>query len=201
MSTRIAALVLAAGASSRMGGTNKLLCRIDGATMIERAVRAAVDSRCERVVVVTGWQAQRVEAALEAVPAFKPVTVVHNPQYATGLASSLRCALAALPGTPDAAMVQLADMPWIGAAHIDRLIDAFDARAPAIVAPFRDGRRGQPVLWPRAFFAALGELTGDMGARALLARHAAQVRAIQFDTDAIFEDIDTPGQLDEAQRR
>jgi len=63
-------------------------------TMIERAVRAAIDSRATQVVVVTGWQADRVEVAVEAVPASKPVTLVRNPQYATGLASSLRCAVA-----------------------------------------------------------------------------------------------------------
>jgi len=192
---RVAALVLAAGASTRMGGDNKLLCEIDGTTMIERAVRAAVDSRCSQVVVVTGWEADRVEAALGAVRASKPVTVARNPQHAAGLASSLRCALATVPATIDAALVLLADMPRIGAAHIDRLIEAFDARAPAIVAAARNERRGHPVLWPRRYFPAIAALAGDKGARELLARHASEVRAVQFDTDAIFEDVDTPDEL------
>ena len=201
MSSRITALVLAAGASSRMQGRNKLLCEVDGATMIERAVRAALNSRCTQVVVVTGWQADRVEAALEAVPASKPVTVVHNPQYAAGLASSLRCAVAMLPQSIDAALVQLGDMPWIVAAHIDRLIEAFDPLAPMIVVPVRDGRRGHPVLWPKSFFSALGALSGDIGARGLIERFASTVRTVPFDTDAIFVDVDTPEQLDRAQQR
>jgi molybdenum cofactor cytidylyltransferase len=195
VSSRVAALVLAAGTSSRMSGPNKLLCEIGGMTMIERAVRAALDSRCTQVVVVTGWQADRVEAALAAAPASKPVTVVRNPHYASGLSSSLRSAVAILPGSLDAALVQLADMPWVGAHHIDRLIEAFDAGEPAIVAPFRDGRRGHPVLWPRRHLARLAELTGDAGARELLSRYASEVRAVPFDTDAIFEDVDTPDQL------
>jgi len=112
----------------------------------------------------------------------------------------LRCGLAALPDTLDAALVQLADMPWIEAAHIDRLIDAFDPRRPAIVAPWRDGRRGQPVLWPKDFFPALGALSGDTGARGLLERYAGSVRAVPFDTEAIFQDVDTPDELAQAQK-
>jgi molybdenum cofactor cytidylyltransferase len=184
-----------------MQGRNKLLCEVGGMTMIERAVRAALDSRCMQVVVVTGSQADLVEAALQAVQACKPVTVVRNPDYATGLSSSLRCAVATLPDTLDAALVHLADMPWIGAAHIDRLIDAFDPRQPAIVAPFRNGRRGQPVLWPKDYFPALGALSGDSGARGLLERCASSVRAVPFDTDAIFQDIDTPDELAQALRQ
>ena len=164
-------------------------------------MRAALDSRCTQVVVVTGWQAQQVEAALDSLVESRPVTVVRNPQYATGLSSSLRCAVATLPETLDAALVLLADMPWIGAAHIDRLIEAFDPRAPAIIAPFRDGRRGHPVLWPKAYLSMLGALGGDVGARWLLDRFAAQVRAVPFDDDAVVEDIDTQQQLAEAQRR
>jgi molybdenum cofactor cytidylyltransferase len=106
-----------------------------------------------------------------------------------------------LPQTLDAALVQLADMPWIGAAHIDRLIEAFDPREPAIVAPFRDGRRGHPVLWPRDLFSALGALSGDIGARGLLERFAAHVRAVSFDSEAIFEDVDTPAALARAQQK
>jgi molybdenum cofactor cytidylyltransferase len=201
VSRRVAALVLAAGTSSRMGGPNKLLSEVGGVTMIERAVRAALDSRCTQAVVVTGWQAELVESAFEAVPALKEVTVVRNPEFAAGLASSLRCAVASLPETLDAAVVQLADMPWVCASHIDRLLEAFDPRQPAIVVPVRDGRRGHPVLWPRRFFPAIGGLTGDFGARELLLRHASEVHEVPFDTDAIFEDVDTPAELDRARRK
>jgi len=192
---RITALVLAAGASTRMEGSNKLLCRVDGVPMIERALRAALDSRCTEVVVVTGYQAERIEAALPS-----GVSVVRNPDYAAGLAGSLGRGVASLAPDVDAVLIQLGDMPWIDARDIDRLIDAFDPIDAAIVAPVRAGRRGHPVLWPHRFFHELCELGGDVGARELLARYALQVRAVAFDTDAIFADIDTPGQLAQAQR-
>jgi molybdenum cofactor cytidylyltransferase len=197
----IAAVVLAAGTSSRMAGRNKLLCEVGGVTLIERALRAALGSRCSHVMVATGWEADRVEAACGAVAGSRPVTVVRNPDYQAGLASSLRCALARLPESVDAAMVQLADMPWITAAHIDRLIATFDPDKPAIVLPVRAGRRGHPVLWPRRYFPAILDLTGDVGARELLARYSSEVRAVPFDTDAIFDDIDTPDELAGAQGR
>jgi len=193
----VAALVLAAGASSRMGGSNKLLCEIDGVPMIERAVRAALDSRCAQVVVVTGHQAERIEAALPS----GRVNLVRNPDYAAGLAGSLRRGVLSLPVEVDAVLIQLADMPWVGAEHIDRLIAAFDPDDPAIVAPVRGDRRGHPVLWPRRFFRDLCQLGGDAGARELLAKYASEVRTVTLDTDAIFADVDTPAELDLAQRK
>ena len=86
-------------------------------------------------------------------------------------------------------------MPWIGARHIDRLIQAFDRRDPAPVVPVRDGRRGNPVLWPRQDFGALMQLAGAVGGRQLLARQAQRLRAVSFDTDAIFADVDAPADL------
>jgi molybdenum cofactor cytidylyltransferase len=197
----IAALVLAAGASSRMQGPNKLLCEIDGVRLVERALRAVVQSSCSRVVVVTGWQADQVEAAVARVAAHKPVTVVRNPDYQHGISGSLRCALAALPQAVDGALIQLADMPWIEATHVDRLIDAFDPRQPLVVAPVRNGRRGHPVLWPKQYFSAIAALSGDVGARQLLERAGCDVHAVAFDTDAIFDDIDTPVELVRARNR
>ena len=195
MSSSIAAIVLAAGASSRMPGRNKLLCEVGGVALIERAVAAAAASRCTQVLVVTGWQAGQVEAAVRAMPPRRAVTFVRNPRYASGLGSSLGCAVAALPATTDGALVQLGDMPWVAADHIDRLIEVFERDGPAIVAPVRNGRRGHPVLWPRSRFAALRDLDGDVGARGLLERFASEVRAVPFDTDAIFEDVDTAEEL------
>jgi len=203
----IAALILAAGTSRRMQGPNKLLREVGGMPMIERAVWAAVGSRCSQVVVVTGWQADLVQAAVRAEPAFAGVQIVHNPQYSQGLATSIRCAVAVVADRPeagervnvaDAALVQLADMPWVAATHLDRLIEAFDPAAPSIVAPVRNGRRGNPVLWPRRHFAALAALQGDAGARELLLQLVSEVRTVPFDTDAIFQDIDTREQLEAA---
>ncbi|NJD34464.1 MAG: 4-diphosphocytidyl-2C-methyl-D-erythritol kinase [Betaproteobacteria bacterium] len=189
---RVAALVLAAGSSKRMGGINKLLQPVDGIAMVRRAVNAALASRCSPVLVVTGADADAVEACLGGLD----VQFAHNPDHETGMASSLRRGLAALPADADAAVVLLADMPRIDGGHVDRLLASFDPQQPKIVAPVREGRRGNPILWPREFFAEMMAVEGDVGARALLQRHASRVEAVSFDDDAIFADVDTPAALE-----
>ena len=194
---RVAALVLAAGSGSRMGGGNKLLQPVGGVPMLRRVANAALASRCSSVRVVTGYAAADAEACLAGLD----VGFTHNPDYPTGMASSLRCGLAALDAEVDAAVVLLADMPFIDGGHIDRLIDTFYPERPSIVAPVKDGRRGNPVLWPRGFFAEMQAVEGDVGARELLRRHAEQVESVAFDDDAIFADIDTPAALGEVAGR
>ena len=186
--TRVAALVLAAGRSSRMGADNKLLMEVGGVPMVLRAVNAARASLANSLTVVVGHEADAVEAALAGSGA----NLVRNPDYADGMASSLRTGIAALPPGAEAAVVLLGDMPRVTAAHVDRLIAAFDAAAPTIVVPEKDGRRGNPILWPREFFAEMREIAGDQGARGLLERHAERVTRIAIDDDAIFIDIDRP---------
>lgn len=188
---RVAAIVLAAGRSSRMGADNKLLIEVGGVPMVLRAVNAARASLAASVTVVVGHEAEAVKAALAGSGA----TVVHNPDYAHGMASSLRHGIAALPEDADAALVLLGDMPRITAAHLDRIIGAFDPAQPSIVMPEKDGRRGNPILWPREFFAAMTTLSGDQGARGLLAQHADRVKRIAIDDDAIFVDVDRPCDL------
>ena len=193
----VAALVLAAGTSSRMGHANKLLTEVDGVAMVVRAVNAALASRAASVTVVTGHQAEAVEAAL----AGRRITCVHNPDFGAGLSTSLRCGVAALPQSAAAMVVLLGDMPWITAGHVDRIIDAFDSADPAIVVPERDGRRGNPILWPREFFAPMQTIEGDRGARGLLERHTERIRRVSIDDDAIFIDIDSPEELRETRSR
>lgn len=194
---RVAALVLAAGSSRRMCGANKLLQPVGGIAMLRRAVNAALASRCSPVLVVTGAAADAVRACLGGLD----VQVVHNPEHDSGMASSLRCGLAALPADADAAVVLLADMPWIDGGHVDRLLAAFNPQQPKIVAPVRDGRRGNPILWPREFFAEMMAVSGDVGAREVLGRHAERIDAVAFDDEAIFADVDTPAALDALSRK
>ena len=174
-----------------MGRRNKLLSRIGGVPMVRRVVDAALGSACAATWVVTGHDADQVADALGDTS----VTCVFNAQFDEGIASSLRCALQALPAQIDAALILLADMPKVNSGHIDRLLAAFDVASPKIVAPERDGRRGNPVLWPRHLFAELMALRGDVGGRSLFAAHAAQCLFVHIDDDAIFSDIDTPDDL------
>ena len=188
---RVAAIVLAAGRSTRMGAGNKLTADIGGKPMVRRVVEVAIASKTHPVLVVTGHRAADVGAALCGLDA----TLVANPDYATGLASSLKAGIRAVPAECDGALVLLGDMPRIASKHLDRLVDAFGAAPDAIVVPAHEGRQGNPVLWPRRFFAALLRLEGDAGAKRLIAAHREHVREVPIEGDAILDDIDTPEAL------
>ncbi|MPY69232.1 MAG: NTP transferase domain-containing protein [Alphaproteobacteria bacterium] len=189
---RVAALVLAAGRSQRMGSVNKLLADIGGKPMVAWAVEAALASSCDPVVVVTGHEPERVHAAL----ARYDVILVHNPGYAEGLSTSLRAGLAVLDDGVEGAMVCLGDMPDISSALIDRLVESFDPDGgAAICVPSFNGKRGNPVLWARRFFAEMGAVTGDVGARHLIGEHEDAVREVAMPDDAVLNDLDTPAAL------
>ena len=189
---KIAALVMAAGRSTRMGGANKLLTDVEGVAMVARAVDAALASRARPIIVVTGHDAARVGAAL----AGRPVTLVENPAHASGMASSLKAGIAALPADIDGALVCLADMPRVGPQTLDRLIAAFNPlEGRAICVPAFEGKRGNPVLWARRFFPAMAALAGDVGARHLIGEHAELVAEVPMGDDSVLVDIDTPDAL------
>jgi molybdenum cofactor cytidylyltransferase len=186
----IGAVVLAAGRSTRMGA-NKLIADIGGKPMVRRVAEAALESAASPVLVVTGHQEADVRSALAGLD----VVFVHNPSYALGLSSSLKAGIAAVPPGVAGILVLLGDMPQIGPGHLDRLISAFRDSGDVVVVPVRAGKRGNPVLWPRAFFAAMLRLEGDAGAKRLLAANAGCVREVDLGTDAIFLDVDTAESL------
>lgn len=189
---KIAALVLAAGRSTRMGARNKLLLPIDGKPMVAHVVDAALASRAGPILVVTGHEAQAVEEAL----AGRELCFVHSARYAEGLSRSLIAGLDALPDDVDGVLICLGDMPRVTSETIDRLIAGFTPdEGHAIVLPDIGGRRGNPVLWDRRFLAEMGALTGDEGARSLIARYPDQVHAVAMPDDAALLDIDTPEAL------
>jgi molybdenum cofactor cytidylyltransferase len=173
-----------------MGGSNKMFARFDGIPLALRARNAALASRAASVIVVSGFEAEK----LEALVADPRISMVRNPDFALGLSGSLRRGIAALPADVDGVVVLLADMPGVTASHLDALIDA-GAGGSRIIVPMRGGRRGNPILWPRRFFAAMQGLEGDKGARELLARHADEILAVEMPDDAIFADVDTPEDL------
>jgi molybdenum cofactor cytidylyltransferase len=194
----IAAIVLAAGRSTRMGTANKLTADIGGEPMVRHAVKAALASAAQPVLVVTGHEAGNVRAALTGLE----VSLLHNPDFAAGLSSSLKAGIAAVPDTAEGTLVLLGDMPQITAAHLDRLIAAFAAEGGAgIIAPTHAGKRGNPLLWPRVYFREMLQLEGDAGAKRLLAAHASRVREVDLGTDAIFADVDTPEALAQVRRK
>jgi molybdenum cofactor cytidylyltransferase len=188
----IAAIVLAAGRSTRMGGPNKLLAEIGGRPLVRIAVEQALASRAKPVIVVTGHERERVEAALKGLP----VQFVHNPDFAVGLGGSVRTGIAAVPAAADGAIVCLGDMPQVDAALIDRLITAFAPEQGALaVMPTIDGQRGNPVLWSRRFFPDLMAIEGDVGARNLINRYGEAVVEVPVTGKGALVDVDTPEAL------
>ncbi|MBO1074452.1 NTP transferase domain-containing protein [Roseomonas marmotae] len=190
---QVAALVLAAGRSSRMAPLNKLLVRdAEGRPMVARVVDNILASGARPVVVVTGHERQQVEAAL----AGKAVTLVPAEDFASGLSASLKAGLAALPPQAEGVVICLGDMPLVPGAAIDRMLAAFDPEeGRAIVQPSYQGRPGNPVLWSREFLPEMMALTGDTGARRLLVRHAERVAEVEMPDDAVLRDFDTPEAL------
>ncbi len=188
----IAALVLAAGRSTRMGAINKLIAEIGGKPLVRIAAEQALASRAAPVIVVTGHEREKVEAALDGLP----VRLVHNPDYAEGLGTSLKAGIAAVPAAADGAIVCLGDMPQVSAALIDKLIAGFDPeRGALVVVPSIAGRRGNPVLWSRRFFPDLMQVQGDIGARHLIGAYTEAVVEVPVEGDAALIDVDTPESL------
>jgi molybdenum cofactor cytidylyltransferase len=189
---RIAAVVLAAGRSTRMGGPNKLLAEIGGRPLVRIAAEEALASRAKPVIVVVGHQRSEVEKAVAGLP----VELVYNPDFAEGLGTSLKVGIAAVPADAEGAIVCLGDMPQVDAGLIDRLIAAFDPdRGALVVMPTFAGKRGNPVLWSRRFFPDLMAIEGDVGARHLIGRYGEAVVEVPVEGKAALVDVDTPEAL------
>ena len=191
---KVAAVVLAAGQSRRTGSVNKLLAPAGGMSMIERTVDAVLQSQPYETVVVTGHQARAVQSRL----AGRALRFVDNPEFASGLSTSVRAGIASLDEAVEAVLICLGDMPRVASPLLRHMIETYDpAENALIVVPSYAGKRGNPVLWDRRFFAEMLTLTGDVGARHLLVRHAELVREVTSDDAAVLTDFDTPQQLRE----
>lgn len=193
---RPAAIVLAAGRSSRMGTSNKLTETVGDAPMVRHAVTAALASKADPVVVVTGHEAERVRAALAGLP----VVFAHNAAYADGLSTSLRTGLAAIPADADAALVLLGDMPLVRAADCDSVLGGLARENALIAMATSGGGRGNPVAWSARLFPELRATEGDAGGRALMSRYADQLVDVEIG-DAAGADADTPAALAEVRER
>lgn len=185
----IAALILAAGRSLRMG-TPKLLLDLGGQSLIRHVIGSARASRCDDVLVVVGDAADRVgrEAAAAGV------RTVRNPRYREGMGTSLAAGIAALPPECEAAVVLLGDQPRVGAATINALIDAYRATGKPLVASRYGNVAGAPTLVARPLFAEALGLSGDRGGRPLFERHPDLVAEVTLAEEAAW-DVDTPEDL------
>jgi len=190
---RIAALVLAAGLSSRMAPKNKLLAVLpSGQTMIAETVDRILASAANPVIVVVGHQEQQIKAAL----AGKRVRFIYALDYSEGIAASVRAGVAAVSDGIGAVLICLGDMPLVEKSSLDRIISAYDpAEGREIILPVYDGQRGNPVLWGQRFFNDLRNLSGDSGARQILHKYMEYVSEVSVISDSVLRDFDTPAAL------
>ncbi len=184
-SQKISAIVLAAGASTRMNGRVKQLLPWRGKTLIENAIHAGAQSQADETLVVLGAHADAIQPIVEKTGA----RVVVNSEWAEGHATSIRAGLNALAPEIAAAIFINADQPFLTPAVVDALIRRYRETDAPIIASVFAGRRGSPVLFDCAYFAELKELRGEQGGRELLAKYP--VARVEFDDARLAIDVDT----------
>jgi molybdenum cofactor cytidylyltransferase len=184
----IAAIVPAAGMSTRMG-RNKLLLVFRGKPLIARAVDTLLESEIDEIVVVLGHEADRVRATLQG----KQVTIVENFDYRQGMNTSIRLGLGAVSSDARAIMIYLPDQPLLEPQDVNRLIRAFaEAREcnKSIVVPFFRGQRGNPVILDASFKGAILEIVGEVGCKRIIKRNPDKTLMVEMETDHVVRDVD-----------
>jgi len=193
MSVSVAAIILAAGQSKRMKGRNKMLVDVGGRPMIRVVAEMVLASEVDLVVVVTGFEAEAVTAALSGLD----LSFVYNSAFEAGMASSLKAGVAALPDEVAGALICLGDMPDVKEDDIRHIVRVFDeSNGVQICIPVHEGRRGNPVLLPRWLFAEVEDISGDTGARSIVAAHEGMVMEVPVSGSGIHHDMDTRGDLE-----
>jgi molybdenum cofactor cytidylyltransferase len=195
-----AAVILAAGASTRLGRPKQLVA-IKGEPLLVRTVRLAREAGCDPVVVVTGFDAQRMRDAL----ADSPVVIAENAEWRSGMGSSLRCGVAALADhnprpphpRPTDALILVCDQIALSTELLRELLRVHALGERPITASRYSGRAGVPAIFPARYFPELLQVEGDRGARGILERHAGDVASVEFSDGVI--DLDTPEQLRDLQ--
>jgi molybdenum cofactor cytidylyltransferase len=183
----IAAVVLAAGSSTRMGRP-KLLLPLGSKSLVRRVVEEVLASRIDRVLVVTGPDGEKLVATLAPLP----IEPVDNPDHRNGLSTSVRAGLGALGADAEAAVMVLADQPFVDRTVFDGLIETYRSSGAAIVQPRYAGQPGNPILWDRSTFGELMAQEGDQGGRTLLRRWSERVVQRDFPDPVMAADVDTP---------
>ncbi len=198
---RVTGLILAAGRSARMGeATNKMIVEVDGLPLVAWPVDAMVEAGIHSPLVVTGFQPEAVRAALSD----RACVFSHHADWAVGMGASLAFGVRQVmaeetrsEASSDAMLIGLGDLPGLRASAIDDILAAARSEGvhEQIVIPTFEGRRGHPVLFGRAFWPGLAALSGDEGAKTIVATAGEGVVEVEVETDAIFADLDTPEDL------
>lgn len=185
---RVSAVVLAAGQSARMGEPKQLL-RLGDETILQRTLENVRGAAVDEVVLVLGFAADQIRCQIPAQLVDR-LKIILNEDFATGMASSLRAGLSAVGARADAALIVLADQPFVRSTTIDVIIHRYRSSNAKIVIPCYKGKRGNPVLLDRAIFAEAMSLTGDTGCRAIFANHHEGIVEVDVDDEGVVLDID-----------
>jgi molybdenum cofactor cytidylyltransferase len=197
-----AAIILAAGSSSRMGGgRHKLLLPLDDRPVLAHVIDASLASQARPIIIVLGHQFDQVRLQIQQFTIDDSITLVENTHYQLGMSSSLRIGIQTLVDNDyrnkqnfhliDSALIMLGDQPLLTPKIIDTLITAYRSRGKAIVAPLYKGKRGSPVLFDKSLFSELIEVTGDEGGRTVIERHRHEVELIEIGDALANYDVDT----------
>jgi molybdenum cofactor cytidylyltransferase len=179
----ISAIVLAAGQATRFGRCKQLVL-VDGKALLDRVLDNLRASKIDDVVVVLGAHAEKIRGQIS----FDDVRVVMNPDYADGMSTSIQAGLRALPERVEAAMIVLADQPFVTPRTLDLLVDEYDRVRPKAIVPTYGNVRGNPVIVGRALFGEMMNLRGDAGGRAIFGH---DVMTVPVDDRGVTMDIDT----------
>jgi len=183
----ICAIVLAAGLSRRMG-VQKLLLPFGGKTVIGHIVDQLLASTVDEVHVVVGHQDERISGELSG----RAISIVKNPNYKSGMLSSVRCGLASLPEKCRAVMVVLGDQPSLTTGLIDQMLQSFAATQKSILIPLHKGKRGHPILFSSHYRDEILTHYTDVGLRGLLHNNSDDIFELTVSTAAVLCDMDRP---------
>lgn len=185
-------IVLAAGKSTRMRGRNKLLIKVDRKPMIRGVVEAALRSKADEVIVVLGWEANKIQDTLDGLPC----RLVLNKHYEKGQSGSVKAGLRDIGETTQAILVLPGDMAKIDTQSINRVINEHARKRHLIVIAAHDGKQGHPILFDRELFDEIRQIDEKTyGLKAIVERHAREIRLVETGSSNVLRDVDMPEDL------
>jgi xanthine dehydrogenase accessory factor len=190
----ISAIVLAAGQATRFGQCKQLVS-LGEKTLLEHVLDNLRQSKIDEVVVILGARADEIRQKIH----FDKERVIINPDYASGMSTSIQAGLRAVKA--DAAMIVLADQPFVTSRTLDMLIDEYRRTKPSVVIPTFNGFRGNPVIVDKSLFPEMMNIRGDIGCRAIFGDHAESIVKVPVDDRGVIIDIDTPADVPSAEER
>ena len=182
----ISGIILAAGASTRMGTTKQLL-PFGSTTILGKVIEQTTASRLHEVIVVLGYDSDRIISSVDV----SGTRIVQNAAYQDGQSTSLKKGIGAVSAACGAAMFLLGDQPFVTTTIINRLVETYCKSEAPLAIPYYNGKRGNPVIIARGLFHRLTHLTGDVGAKVLFEEYRASLLRVNLSDPAILRDIDT----------